>query len=450
MGDTLDIPFFLMNQDVRKYQASSNRPTLAPLIQVRVASSYTSLVDENWKATYEAFIKLMADDFRQYFEFSMQQPIEMRSSGVIILDNLLQLTSKMLLNLASAAIPLDEESSIAAYAKENASRPYIAFNALASQMTSLISEGKSFLEILGPNHPQFDSLVGTLNQFHEINSEIKSLLSILIEQKQSLDSAAQLSAISDRIKELRLQFDNRYTGTDFLILRSTLHAAELAAAALTLETPGTASLLFSLAIANKAIDKSESALGIVGNSLSRTIGTFSEALTAAMLSNSLPGSKLLTEELIHGLSLGAIIAGALLYDHDFGLSPSKELTTEDKSNKNAAFSLALDMLRESGALSTISKAIADIAKARDSDREIMAEIIKTATLSLFILSSNRQHDLTIASTLLDSQSEELAKGIKTTTDFLNSQIQSGKISGEAAEQFYVYLLQAQIALKKGG
>lgn len=442
--DTLELPLLSVDQDTRKYQSSANRPTIPPLYTTRVATSYEPAVDESWHAVYQEFTKLMPQDFRTFFESAMQLNAGQRNRNITILDGVMQNSAKLLIGLRAAAAPLDAESLAAQRANDNVAMPYIALGALASGSGVLVSEGLKYLELVGPNDPNFDKIANALGDLALITEDLKTATHLLADKDTEIEGKNLLASAHDQIATLSTQYD-RLGGGDFLLLGNLLHSAKLASAALLLGHLGAAALVMGMSNATFEIDKSSSALGLVGPGYSAFSHAMADSLQSIFLNKSTAGGELLGNHLIGTTLLTALLWGTLAYDNKGSQSDQVDASPAEIAEMNLAHELTLNFLTDSGILPSIGTTIAKESGADANQQAPMAALLEAGLLLMLVSPSIKGGDL--------ASSGPLLKGI---SDRLNTTLAAGAGSLEAAantggvsQNFKVYFQQAAIALENG-
>lgn len=443
--DTIDIPFFLLTQDVRKYQASANRPVLAPLMAVRTAAPGGTLPPETWQAQYDELVKLMPQDFQKFFQAMMLLPSAERSPDFNILDGILQQTAKALMFLQQASRPIEPESLAALHANTNIAMPYIAMGSLIPLSMVLLTEGRDFLELVGPEYPNFDLFTSSLSEFNNIAAGLQSAITMLENPDTAKEGQEVLAEAGEKIQQLS-QSLSRYSGGDFSILINTLRAAQTISESLTLQQPGASSLLIGLSMATTGLGDPNSELALFGPALSAVNDNLSAALGASLLEGASLGGKALFEQLITVALLTTITFGALA--PSAARDKSDEVTPEQRSADNFAYGLVLTLLGHSDTLSAFAATTSSAAEVSADQSTTLAEQLKLAAMLLLILANMHSNDPIDTTPLLQSQHQELKQGIAAAANFVSQALLSDTLSGDTAENINVYLQQANIALNR--
>lgn len=440
--DSLTIPLLTVDDATRKYQSSSNRPVLAPLSTTRGAATHLAPSDDEWKLVHQELKELLPKDFRSLFESAMQLPEDQRNRNITLLDGNLQLGAKILTILRNAALPLDPESLAAIRAGDNIARPYIALNALVFISQQLLDGAHAYLEMVGANNPNFDYISGTLAAFSMISEDLTAAIKLMSATATEKEGLELLATVHEQISTLKAQFDLIGARGEFLLLGNTLHAIELATAALLLESPGSSALLIGLSNALYQLEKG--GLGITGNSFAAVSNAVADGLKTIYLKDSDAGKQLLFHTLLQTAILSTVLLGSLMYDSTVQKRSQKEETPELNSEKNFSHSLTINFLTNSGTLSQIGSLIAQESGASETHQASMTSVIAATLTLLLIAPSLRGGDMQTTGQLLDHVSDLLDNPLTQGANALNGNSGANALSPE----FKVHLQQAQIALEQ--
>lgn len=446
VADTVDITFFLLDENLRKYETSSSRQSLGPMTSTRVAGRSESPPDQSWRAVYEQLTKQLPVDVSTLLSLSLQMPLRDRGAHLIVLDNVLRNTAKTLILLGMAATPLNLESSAALLAATNIASPYVAIGSFLRSNRELLGGALALLESLGPNSRNYDTIVSYMTEYNSLSTALESAVVRLQDPKTSKEALVDIVATGAKIANLSDRYDRLYGADEMLLLGATLHAAKLATAALALENPGCAPLLISLSIATLALNDKESAISAIGGSLVGVNSHLASALSTAFLPQEALGSTLLLSQLLNATLMGAVIFGSLSSAQGFGLPALNPLQPEIAAEKNFAYGLVLSLLTESQALKTMGEKIADAVAVPEGMHHKMGDLFATTTLVFLIAAAADRNDPESIIPLIASQHDQLSKGVDSAALLLNDLLQEGKASGSEAEHLSVFLQQASIAL----
>lgn len=446
VSDTSEVCFFLLDPNVRKYQSSANRPVLAPLIEVRVATNSDFGVSESWRTSYTNLLNLMPKEFRALFEQIMLLPKNEQPKDFQLLNSSLQTAAKLMEWLSAASVPITAESFEANRMGENIARPYIALHCLIKDSEIFFGGIQSYLASVGPNDPNFDRLSGYTGALTPLFDDLKAAAEMLQDPSTEKEARTLLSSTAAKLSALEGQFDRLYGGDQLLMLGQTIHAAKTTAQALSMEQPGSAALVITLSLVTSGNKPSESSLGVLGNNLS----TISEALTSGI--QQATGSKLSSGSaaLLNNLSTVAFATLLLLGDlHYDALSASQKGTgAKVASDTNFSYGLLLNMLVDSKALSSISNSILQASEIKGSASSATATLLATGMLLSLIFASVSGQNLSSSEQLFKGQNPAFKEAIDAANQLVSDGLLAGTLSGENAEHLQVYLQQAAIALEQ--
>lgn len=154
-----------------KYDTSSSKPTLHPLEHVRADVS-PFRIDDSWKQILQDLIDALPDDIRNAYQQNLLLPPGQRNAALVALGRLLEGTAKTLNWIESSVTALDPQNPAAGPGSEIEARKMLNMTLVQGVMQGIMNESQDtfqsirneLLNNIGRNHPQYDDLVGTLNQ----------------------------------------------------------------------------------------------------------------------------------------------------------------------------------------------------------------------------------------------------------------------------------------------
>jgi len=440
--DTIDIPFFLLTQDVRKYQSSANRPVLAPLMAARSAASFETGSDKNVKIKYDELVSALPKDFQVLFQRQMLLGLSQRSENFQALDNALQNTAKILVSMQVAALPLSEDGLDANRAEANLAMPFIALGALIPQSQSLLSNAISLTQELGSKTPNLDQWTASLTEYNSIAADLKNAVFLLANPEKKQEAMDLLATTGQKIQQLTGDIERYARGKDLNFLLSTLKSASVVTDALTCKSPGASSLLLTLHIALLGAGDENSGLSLMGKNLSNTTSTLSSALSSAFIDKGSRGGKALLSHLVNLLFLGtAAMTGRISSSEN----ETQEISPEKRHAENFSNSLTFFMLSESNILSSVANSISTASQANENTKSTLGQTLKFSQILSLTLSSLVGNDLSSATPLLKSQISGLKEALTDIAKFLSQEALNNP-SNETVKKLNIYLQQANIAL----
>lgn len=164
--DTLEISFTQLGKnDLWQYKASSNRPTLAPLISTRMETGHVDESDLTWKGIQDEILKKLPADVQVRYARDNEKPLAERSTAFIALGEAIKMLAKLLSQFGRLETIETLSTRAERRAEFNALLPTIAHEESLSLGAFVNSRAFNFLEMMGSNTPYFDKFSGTIRQF---------------------------------------------------------------------------------------------------------------------------------------------------------------------------------------------------------------------------------------------------------------------------------------------
>lgn len=164
-----------------KYDTSSSKPTLHPLEHVRTETS-ASRIDDNWKEILKDLLNDLPDDVKTAYERNLQLPANEKNAALVALGRLLEGTAKALNWIRNSVTALDPKnpaagpgSAIEARQAINLSLSGLVINGIIHDSHATFQSLQDELLKVGSNDPDFDGLLGILNQVGGAYTAILSL-----------------------------------------------------------------------------------------------------------------------------------------------------------------------------------------------------------------------------------------------------------------------------------
>lgn len=292
-ADSLEvIPFTQRSyEEFFKYKSESGRPSLHSLLSLRTGSFPESIKDEVWQPIYQSLLNSLPPEIKEQLEQEMLKPFGERDPVFVELNSLLILVSKWIGWVEAGIQPIVPDSADERAYLLNLALPYIALRGVVNQTESVLEDAQSYLDALGPNYSQYDTVTSYISQIKNDLSELNALRELLEKGQDTPEIRQKILDISIDLARLSDQFQ-RTGSTEFLILGNTLEALALVSAAWALDY-GSPSLLLSLTLATIGISSANSDLGLVGE----TYDTILDWLLDGLLSSILTGPGVQLEEM---------------------------------------------------------------------------------------------------------------------------------------------------------
>lgn len=169
--DTLEISFTQLGKDeLWQYKASSNRPTLAPLVSTRMETGQIDESDLTWKGIQDEILKKLPEDVQVRYARDNEKPLAERSPAFTALGEAIKTLAKFIAqfgrleNLETLSVRAERKAEF------NALLPIIAQEESLNISAFINSRAFEFLETMGSGSPYFDKFSGTIRQFdHALN-----------------------------------------------------------------------------------------------------------------------------------------------------------------------------------------------------------------------------------------------------------------------------------------
>ena len=283
--DSLEvIPFTQRSYDEAfKYKSEAGKPSLHPLLSLRAGLPET-IEEEVWQPVYQSLVDSLPQDVKEQLEQEGLKPFGDRDPGFVAFNSLLILISKGVGWLESVTQPVAPSSQDELNFLQNLALPYVALNAVVDQSQSLLSDAQSYLDNVGPNYPQYDTVANYLGQIKDDVAELNAQKELLQQGQTSPDIQQKMTDLSADFSRLSAQFQQTGSG-DFQIIGARLQALSLVSSAWALNY-GSSSLLFSLASATTGISGSDSDLGVVGDASNTAVDSLLDGLLSSISTGS--------------------------------------------------------------------------------------------------------------------------------------------------------------------
>jgi hypothetical protein len=170
------IPLFIKAGPIGFQPSAANHPLLdLSFDKFRDVSEGGSKGNLESFIAYESLFNALSKNLQDKLNAEMQKPIEERDPDVHALSLSLDFTASTLSILSSFSREIDEKSPIFKTAADYQSLPDSAsYESLAFTASVLTAFENHANNALGPNHPQFDGLMGILNEVKGILKELAS------------------------------------------------------------------------------------------------------------------------------------------------------------------------------------------------------------------------------------------------------------------------------------
>lgn len=422
MTDSLSKPVSQIDYDATwKYKSTSNNPTLAPMVRVRVSTASTAPPDESWTDAFNSLLDMLPQDLRTRYLAEAKLPPEQRSQAFTSMDNILGKAARFLTWLHAAAQPMDPAQVALTNIDEYKALPKTMSTNAVQFGKELVGDVKKYLNTVGHSSPNFDKL-------SQANGDLEDLLNNF-ETLTAQGGDASKTAWANLAKDLEIllqRLNNVSIGDDMQVIRPLTAVMILIAAAAAMEN-GAAPALLGTSLSSIGLQAPASPMGVMPSSIMRLIKNLSGALLATLDPRSDPGSRSLLPNLISAMWMGGMAASQLSRDKYFDLD------------------LALRLMNGAGLIKGVSKAIAEIVGISAKDLPIAADIISCSTL-LTLIKTVAHDNKSAAISLIRSLSEPLKESLNNISQFITGQLHDLGITDDLANSISVLVKQLKMAL----
>lgn len=168
--DSLEVNFTQLGGNIWKYEASANRPTLAPLQSLRISQSDDTDTNDSTKAIFDQLLEQIPTETKARYLKDASLPAEERNPSYTALGNALTTIAQLLNWMGTTDID-----------KLNPA-PTLDQNSFVAQGQSLVDSMKNYLSDIGSNDPDYDRLThviteaeANLSGMHKVNENISRL-----------------------------------------------------------------------------------------------------------------------------------------------------------------------------------------------------------------------------------------------------------------------------------
>ncbi len=158
--DTFEINVFtqLTDDGKYKYTATPGKPTLHPLLHLRISREPIPVEDERLMEIYDKILDTLPGIIRKKLYLELDKPFAERDPSYVALNNLIVLVAKGMVQLEIVSRPMEPNSAAETFYKLNLALPYIAMRAVIFHGQNILTEAGQFLTSVGHEHLQFDIL----------------------------------------------------------------------------------------------------------------------------------------------------------------------------------------------------------------------------------------------------------------------------------------------------
>ncbi|MEC7839977.1 MAG: hypothetical protein VX777_08065 [Chlamydiota bacterium] len=331
--DTIDAQAML-GMPYGRNATEPSKPTLQfPFMSFRMLKKGDTKDNKQFEQAYQNLLNDLPKDLREKLKSQIDLPIASRDPVYSGLDKTLSLTAITMGWLEKIAKPLNEDSEEYRHAQSNLELTEKAIHNLILQGERVIRDGLLYLQKMGRNHPQYDSLLQFLK---DIARTIKLLKKIIgqtnykekdseenseddedneNEKKAQKPSKTYLKNASAFIDSVNEEYHHKSDQEQLQMIGAILQSISVLNSTQSLNA-GLKSILYGMVTLHIGISTQESEAGIIGAETKKYIDTYSKILTEAFLRDLSPGERLLIPMLITSTTLITITAALYLIESD--------------------------------------------------------------------------------------------------------------------------------------
>lgn len=482
------------------YRASANQPVLDHTLEnIRVSLTSDIPIDEAWAGPYGELLDQLPPELKARLLAELGKPFIERNADLVVLNNVLVLSARVLSGLNKASHPPSAESLEATRAAVNLLLPFSALNGSVAIGNEIGQIAYEFLEEKGANLRDFDSYNNTLGQLAKALGDLNKVQAGLgdrtLSDELSSESKSQASKASEILATASKELAQSQQTNDLAILHPILNALSTVAASLSLPVTASAALYIGLSQAMVGIETKDSSLGMIGPALGTVINSLTQGISSSSKGTDKASAdflnKLTTLTLASGVALASIAAAIPETVHEanaffltplaFGfianLTPALATTPsetwlslmaafsgialftllDDSTSPSIAphsqadiegihlfaFSTLMRILSSSKLLETFFKEALTLSRGDTATQNTAAPLLAEITHLLMILSATLDKRQSPAS-LIEEQESGLLKAITAAQTLANSSSKNSDISSLAA----ITINQCQAALEE--
>lgn len=202
------IPFTKREYDeLFKYKAESDRPTLHPLMFLRTSGLEPFRIPEDtWQPIFQELLDSLPDNVKGWLEWEMAKPFENRDPGYVMLYNVIAAIAKGIDWIDRANPPIRPNSPEAIDYINNTALPYFALNQALSQGQAVLDASQLWLSLAGPNYPHYDALSHILDQAGQLLDLLREVRRSAAEDRIDPETKSSLNALANSLDRLMEEY----------------------------------------------------------------------------------------------------------------------------------------------------------------------------------------------------------------------------------------------------
>lgn len=194
---------------VQRERTEPGRPTLMPMIQVRVALGVGAEVAEGIAPFLQEILAFLPPDIQSRLLAEQKLPLEKRDPAYLALENVLISVAYG----AGWAYAMSNPAAVTADAIQhtqlNMALPFQSLKGLTEYAGSVIEGADRWLQDVGPNHPAYDNVLDFTNELKDIYGELKDLTTELNQGNIDPLRGEKMADLASRIDFLSERYDHK-------------------------------------------------------------------------------------------------------------------------------------------------------------------------------------------------------------------------------------------------
>ena len=446
--DTFEINVFtqLTDDGKYKYTATPGKPTLHPLLHLRISREPIPVEDERLMEIYDKILDTLPGIIRKKLYLELDKPFAERDPSYVALNNLIVLVAKGMVQLEIVSRPMEPNSAAETFYKLNLALPYIAMRAVIFHGQNILTEAEQFLTSVGHEHLQFDILSNYVKELKASYEELKAIQEAILNGAGEEEIQAKMNELNSKISALYERFYRTSVGNEMQILGPLINSMATACSCFSLGF-SSPSLLLGFSVATIGLNGSESNTGILGSAWETLIDALVNGFAEMHLSGiHNVGNQKIFENLTKTLFLGIATLSFLVVEEGIGNSPVKDPKEKERLH-SFSFEIALRFVLGSTLIKDLSQAIARTAATDNKTERLISEILEFTAIFTAILAASRENPEKALSFFNEFRTK-LSDGINRIEEYLSESLANGTFEGKKADMLALFLQQAKMALNK--
>jgi len=395
------------------YKTTSENPLLDHPLEIQRRSELSkNNTGDNWQQTYEDLVNQLPADLLLRFTNEGNKPFDERNPTFVALDNVFQMTAKILTQTNNAAKEPSDISLEAARTTLNLLLPFAALKGAISNGLEVTQSATNFLTDQGANYRYFDGFNSVLSQLQsplKLMQSVNLSLSTTKGGQLSPQAIQAASKAAEQLETIRTKLESMSLGPDLQVVLANIKTLEIAATALSLPITSSSPLFIALASASIGLYSNDSSLGAIGPGFGAVTKNLMNGFQLGLMANN---NKASSDMLSNLTTLSFVLftsLGSLAIQSGLGLYPLK--SSQDIDNAHFfAFETMLQLATSSGFIEKFYQEAIAIAGGDPQAQQLGSSILSQVATYLVILSASMtaKRDPT---NLIENEAPHLRQGV---------------------------------------